>query len=102
MNRINEVCSDDILDKLDAAYRAEFELWMIRRVRADEVKAKHDKYEIVRRKRRSSGELYYDDWTCDAPIKLTRAEAESYTDAEGWLNTYRGRAAMRAALETIK
>lgn len=101
MNNINKCATDEVIDALGAAYQAEFDLWTIRRVRSTEGVLVYDKYELIRRKLSGRGEFVYDEYDCLAPIKLTKREASTYTEAESWLNTYRVRAAMRAALEVL-
>lgn len=88
--------NDALLDRCEAAYRNEYDRWCVRRNKSLAKSGKYDRYELVRNTS-PNGDIVSED--CQEVTLLTHREAASYTDAEGWLNTYRGRAAMRAALE---
>lgn len=82
------------LDRCEAAYRAEYECWRV--VRRGGTTSD---YHLLREPPIGAP-------TSKAPkadsvaLQFIRCEgAQSYTDAESWLNKFRGRAAMRAALE---
>jgi len=85
---------DDFLDRCVAAYCAEYDRWCWRRAQPRVVKAeipKKTRYELVRNTSPNTQEIF----------KLSKSECKDHHDAEAWLNTMRGRAAMRAALEAI-
>lgn len=87
---------DATLDRMSAAYWGEFDRWCERRITmpAD----KRDKWEIVRNT--SPNNDLIDEHYQDV-IKLTLRECRDHIDAEAWLNTYRCRSAMRAALGAL-
>lgn len=89
------VADDDALDRMDAARQSEFDRWYVRRI--DALDSVNVRYALVR--------VGYDG-ADDEIMKLTKRQVTnnilSARDmATSWLNTYRSRAAMRAALETI-
>lgn len=78
--------TDEFLDKCDDAYRAEFERWNWRR------KPDHKPgFELVRH-------VIHDEYEI---TNLTKRECKCSDDAEGWLTTYRGRAAIQAVLRIV-
>ncbi len=81
----------DCFDAMQAAYKAEYDRWDWR---ARE-KKRGSPYEIVRN---SSPNNDIIDDTYFEIIMLTKRECENIAQAENWLEAYRGRAAMRAAL----
>jgi hypothetical protein len=81
------------LDAMNAAYQGEFERWRWAR-RPDPKGVKRDGYNLVRY---NAPDLQRGEQGVDI-IKLTRRECKDSTDAESWLRTYRGRAAMQAAI----
>lgn len=81
----------DMLDKMTAAYDAEYERWIGRR------KANKQGFELVR----ANGDINVIDDN-QTIINLTKRECRDYCDAEAWRNTYAGRAAMRKALEALR
>lgn len=90
MSRI-KLTSEDVLDKMADAYRAEERRWKWQR-RPVEGKP-YDRYEIVR----------FDDIDSrDAKItrveSMTHHECKDHHEADGWRNTFAGRAAMTAAM----
>lgn len=87
-----------LLDRCHAAYRDEFKLWRIDRSWSG---AGYDRYVLLRL---PVLDIAPPDPLPDEPVELTRVVCEgahSYTDAELWLDAYRGRASMRAALEAL-
>lgn len=78
--------SDAFLDKCDAAYRDEYDRWSWRR------KPNNSGFELAR----VVDNQHYPDIT-----NLIKRECKDKHDAESWLNTYRGRAAMKAALVIV-
>lgn len=83
------VNDDDTLDRCDSAYQAEYDRWCWRR---------NSGFELVRNsspKNDINADEYFE------IISLTKRECKNGDDAESWLNTYRGRAAMKAALEAL-
>jgi len=84
---------DETLDRAVEAYRAEAECWRIVRLGG----GAHD-YQLVREPRMT----IVDPSQTPPDLQIIRCEgAHSYTDAERWLEMFRGRAAMRAALGAI-
>ena len=81
------------LDEANAAYKAEYDRWCVRR------KTHKDGYELVRNTS-PHNDLVSDDFMDVIP--LTKREAPTHDHAEEWLDTVRGRAAMAAALATGK
>lgn len=90
---------DDALDRLDTAYRGEYLRWHARRQQHPKGGVK-ETYELFRNGS-ESGYAEVRDRNDDTVVKLTKREALNYSEAEGWLNTYRGRAAMKAVLEAL-
>lgn len=87
--------TDDTLDRMDLKRSAEFDRWYVRYVDHPDGRRR---YCIVRSGR--------DDNSEDEVIKLTKREVTHSVlpprdMATSWLNTYRSRAAMRAALEAL-
>jgi hypothetical protein len=75
--------NDPMLDRCEAAYRAEYERWCVRRVRADD-SHNYDRFHLVRNAS-PNRDLITDQQEI---VKLAKHEAKSYSDAESWLNTY--------------
>jgi hypothetical protein len=82
------------LDRCEAAYRAEYECWRVVRRGG----AEHG-YQLLREPPIGAPSSKAPKSDSVAFLSIYCEGAHSYTDAEIWLNTYRGRAAMRAALE---
>lgn len=85
---------DETLDAADTAYRAEYDRWCWRR----SIIAGSYRFELVRNSSPNNdinADEYFEITT------LTKRECRDRHEAEAWLGTYRGRAAMRAALETL-
>lgn len=82
---MNARITDALLDKCGAAYREEFDRWSWRR------KPENSGFELVRARGDALDEI----------TNLTKRECKDSHDAESWLNTYRGRAAMRVVLERL-
>lgn len=83
-----------LLDRCHAAYRDEFKLWRIDGVG-------YDHYVLLRRPFEDAPRMIE---PISDTVEFTRIVCEgahNYTDAEIWLDTYRGRASMRAALEAL-
>jgi len=78
--------NDEYIDRANAAYQREYALWSWRRV----IRKGNYRFELVR-----------DSGPDEAIILLTKLECADRDTAEMWLDTYRGRAAMRAALEVL-
>lgn len=78
---------DETLDRCSLAYDAEYTRWGWRR------RLLKDGFELYR---------IADDRDEDAEITaLSKRECKDKIDAEAWLGTYRGRAAMKAALSAL-
>jgi hypothetical protein len=88
----------DMLDRADAAYRDEAERWGWRR----SIHSGNYVFEVYRvgGPRAHDGSLTISDDTMKV-IRLTKRECGDRHNAEAWLNSYRGRAAMHKALEAL-
>lgn len=89
-NTIKNIDNEEVLDRCHAAYQAEYDRWCWRR------KTDKDGFELVRN---SSPENNINADEYFEVTNLTKRECADSDDARSWLRTYRGRAAMRAALE---
>ena len=78
--------NDEYIDRANAAYQSEYGRWSWRRA----IRNGNYRFELVR-----------DSGPDEATILLTKLECADRDTAEMWLDTYRGRAAMRAALEVL-
>lgn len=83
--------TDDKIDKLDEVYQAEYARWgWAYRLAGGFMLVRYiSQVDII------TGEPKHES------ILLTRRECRDKHEAESWLRTYRGRAAMRAVLEAI-
>lgn len=84
--------TDSLLDRCEAAYRAEHDRWCWRR------KPNNSGFQLVRDtspKGDINAEEYQD------ITNLTKRECRDSDDAESWLNTYRGRASIAAVLGVL-
>jgi hypothetical protein len=85
--------TDNLLDRCEAAYRAEHERWAWRR-RPDGVS-----FELIRNTNPAGGAPHREDDI--VTTRLTKRECPTSDDAKSWLNVYRGRASMAAVLGVL-
>lgn len=83
---------ENVLDKCQEAYQAEYDRWCWRR------RAGGTGFELVRDSS-PNGDINAEEY--QEITKLWKSECRDKQDAECWLNTFRGRAAMKAALEAL-
>lgn len=83
---------DDAIDRMNAAYWAEYERWCWRR------KAVKDGFELVRNSS-PNNDIIADEY--NEITNLTKRECRDRDEAEAWYQTYAKRAAMRAALGAL-
>lgn len=86
------VNDETTLDKCQEAYQAEYDRWCWRH------RAGGTGFELVRNTSPGNNIIALEHQEI---IKLWKSECRDKHDAECWLNTFRGRAAMKAALEAL-
>lgn len=84
---------EDRLDTMQAAYTAEYDLWAWR-IRD---RKRGSRYELVR-----SNPSWAPSPSRVEIVTFTKRECSNASDIEGWLETYRGRAAMQAAIRRYR
>lgn len=87
---------DALYDRVNAAYRAEWDRWSY--MRLDDEPARGSPY-VLRRNSSPDGNIIADEYI--EQITFSKRECKNRDDAEMWLNTYRDRAAIQAALREI-
>ncbi len=85
---------DDTLDRCETAYQAEYERWCWRRA----IIAGNYRFELVRNSS-PNNDINADEY--NEITMLTKRECNDKHSAESWIITYRGRAAMKAALNAL-
>jgi len=87
---------DDLYDRMQAAYNAEYDRWCY--IRLDDEPARGSPY-VVRRNSSPDGNINADEYF--EQITFSKRDCPDRHVAQAWVDTYRGRAAMQAALREI-
>lgn len=88
---------DDVLDRMDSAYVRERDRWYVYRL--DDEPKRGSRYQLIRNSSPNgdiNAEEYFEITT------FTKRECRNSDDADAWLSTFAGRAAMRAALGALR